>query len=317
MMMNRKMKNTGIYIHIPFCRSKCPYCDFFSLTNTQKARNYMESVNQHIALEGERNLCKVDTLYIGGGTPSVVDAELLAAAVKKVRECFKCELKEVTVECNPSDSESKFFDIIASSGVNRISFGMQSAVESERKALGRRADAEKVKQAVKSAREAGIKNISLDLMIGIPNQTKDSLLKSIDFCAETEVQHISAYMLKLEKGTYFYNHADRLNLPDEDTTADLYLYTVEKAEELGFKQYEISNFAKEGYESLHNLKYWLLDDYIGIGAAAHSFIGSKRFYYPRDTDYFISGGQMIFEGNGGDTSERIMLGLRLKRGIDL
>lgn len=302
-------------MHIPFCRSKCPYCDFFSVLNREKADAYVASLNEHIRAAAQKYECKVDTIYIGGGTPSALSAKSLVSVIGNIKESFECELCEVTAECNPSDASPEFFEELACGGVNRVSFGMQSAVESERRALGRRANSAQVKTAVEEARKGGIHNISLDIMLGIPAQNEETLKKSIDFCAECGVQHISAYMLKIENGTPFARNIKKLRLPSDDETADLYLSAVEKLGEYGFKQYEISNFAKESFESLHNLKYWRLEDYIGIGAAAHSFIGSERFFYPRDIDYFIAGGAEISEGKGGGRDEKIMLGLRLKEGI--
>ena len=308
-------KNTGIYVHIPYCNSKCPYCDFYSLADKSRAREYVEAVNVKLKNFTEADFCKADTLYIGGGTPSALPAELICSIVESVKKSFNCVPEEITTEFNPSDADEDYFKKLFGCGVNRLSFGMQSAVDSERRSLGRRADKNQVEKAVNLAKKAGFNNISLDLMLGIPNQTSASLSESIAFCADIGVQHISAYILKLEEGTHFYKNASKLNLPDDDATADLYLQAVSELEEAGFLQYEISNFAKEGAESRHNLKYWRLDDYLGVGAAAHSCINGKRFYYPRDIDYFINGGEPIADGESGSREEKIMLGLRLKEGI--
>ncbi len=255
-----------------------------------------------------------DTVYFGGGTPSVIGAENIA-------EILKCaditDNHEITVECNPSDCGDGGFDFekAAKAGINRISFGLQSAVDSERKALGRRAGAQDVKNAVKRAQSDGIGNISLDLMLGIPGQNEDTLKRSVDFCFSAGVKHISAYILKIEECTYFYKAKDRLNLPDEDETADLYLKCVELTEQNGMKQYEISNFAFPGFESRHNLKYWRCEEYLGIGPAAHSFIGGKRFYYGRDLNEYLNNPQPVYDGSGGDFDEYAMLALRLTEGL--
>ncbi|MBQ6381871.1 MAG: radical SAM family heme chaperone HemW [Clostridia bacterium] len=309
------MKSIAVYIHIPYCRSKCPYCDFFSLADQSSAQRYVEAVCARTAAFLEENPCEVETLYIGGGTPSVLEGKQIAAIIETAANGSSKAIGEITVECNPSDVSAAFFESIHAAGANRLSLGMQSAVDSERRALGRRADRAQVKAAVEAARRAGFQNISLDIMLGIPQQTQSSLQESIRFCAELGVEHVSAYILKLEEGTFFAKHPQRLALPDEDAAADLYLLAVEALEQAGWRQYEISNFAKPGFESRHNLKYWRLEPYAGIGAAAHSFLGGKRFYYPRDIDYFIAGGAPIADGAGGDRLERIMLGLRLKEGI--
>lgn len=255
-----------------------------------------------------------DTLYFGGGTPSLIGGKNISLIARRAKELFSVN-GEITVECNPSAIEDGFFDIIADAGVNRISLGMQSAVDNERKKLGRSAGRKRIAECISQARKAGIENISLDVMIGVPGQTKESLAETVQFCIETGVPHISAYMLKLEEGTYYYNNAEKLNLPDEDATADMYLLLGELLAENGMKNYEISNFAKAGFEGRHNLKYWNCEEYLGIGPAAHSFINGKRFYYPRDIEYFKAGKEPIDDGSGGDEEEYIMLRLRLADGI--
>jgi len=257
---------------------------------------------------------QADTLYLGGGTPSLIGARNISLIVRRAKELFGVD-GEITVECNPSAIEEGFFETVAIAGVNRISLGMQSAVDSERKKLGRSADRQWIERCIAEARKAGIENISLDVMLGVPNQTKESLVETVEFCKEMNVPHISAYMLKLESGTYYYNNAEKLNLPDEDETADMYLLLGEMLEQHGMKNYEISNFAKNGFEGKHNLKYWNCEEYLGIGPAAHSFIDRKRFYYPRDIDYFKNGGEPVADGDGGDAEEYIMLRLRLADGI--
>ena len=308
------MKHLGIYIHIPFCRSKCPYGDFFSLVKTDTAETYIEAVNRRLK-EYQTDEYMADTLYIGGGTPSVLTGEQVASMIETVKTHYGTPA-EITVECNPSDVDETFLRRIYDAGANRLSFGMQSAVDAERRALGRRADRAQVEKAVRLAANIGFSNISLDLMLGIPHQTAESLHESICFCASLPVQHISAYILKIEEGTYFGKHRDVLTLPDEDTTADLYLQAIEELEAAGFKQYEISNFAKPGFESRHNLKYWHLEEYLGVGAAAHSFVGGRRFFYERDIAGFLAGAKPIDDGAGGDREEAIMLALRLTEGVE-
>ena len=257
---------------------------------------------------------KAETLYLGGGTPPLIGGENIALIVRKAKELFGV-YGEITVECNPSAMEKGFFEAVAKAGVNRISLGMQSAVTAERQKLGRSADRERISECIREARDAGIDNITLDVMLGVPLQTQESLKETVAFCLETGVPHISAYMLKLEEGTYYYNNAEKLSLPDEDATADMYLLLSEELEKNGFCHYEISNFAKEGFEGKHNLKYWNAEEYLGIGPSAHSFLDGKRFYYPRDIEYFSCGKPPIEDGTGGDEEEYVMLRLRLKEGL--
>ena len=302
--MNEK---SGLYFHIPFCFNKCPYCDFYSVKYCEgESRNYVKRVIEEI----KKYSGEFDTVYFGGGTPSAIPPELIGEILNASKEQFIIdENSEITVECNPKKELGEVFKKYASYGINRISLGMQSAVDKERFALGRSAGKTEVERAVNAAKNAGIENVSLDLMLGIPNQTEESLTESLDFIDKMKVQHISAYMLKIEKGTRFYEMKDRLSLPDENVVTELYLKTVKSLGELGFKQYEISNFAKDGYESRHNLKYWRLVPYLGIGKSAHSFWNGKRFYY--DVDF-----NLIPDGDGGSDEERIMLSLRLNEGID-
>ncbi len=309
------MKNIGLYIHIPFCKSKCPYCDFYSLRADGVSFNaYTDGVLKSLELWAQKLGRKADTLYLGGGTPSLIGGENIAKIVLKARELFGVD-GEITVECNPSALEDDFFKTVAAAGINRISLGMQSAVDSERKKLGRLADSARVSECIAQAREAGIDNISLDVMLGVPDQTAESLAQTARFCVESSVPHVSAYMLKLEEGTYYYNNASKFNLPDDDTVADMYTLFGDFLEENGFINYEISNFAKKGFEGQHNLKYWCAEEYLGIGPSAHSFVGGERFYYPRSLEHFISGGEVVADGDGGDEDEYIMLRLRLKDGV--
>lgn len=302
-------------MHIPFCRSKCPYCDFYSLKADESVKElYVNVLKNRITAEMSKFPCKADTLYIGGGTPSVLGAENLGEIVKSALP-FLTSDAEITVECNPFGLNEDFFNTLSFYGVNRISMGLQSANDSERRALGRLSDSETVKQAVLSAQSADISNISLDVMLGIPRQTEKSLSETLDFCLSLSVPHISAYILKLEEGTVFYNRQNSLSLPNDDAVADLYLQACETLEENGIMQYEISNFAKSGYESRHNLKYWNCEEYLGLGPAAHSFLGGKRFYFERDLSGFLNSSKPIQDGDGGDFTEYAMLRLRLTEGL--
>lgn len=307
------MKPIGLYIHIPFCNGKCPYCDFYSvMPSEEKIDAYVSAVCKRIDAADRI----YDTVYFGGGTPSLIGAKRISEIMSHINRTPDCE---ATLECNPSDTgalNSDFdFGIVAKSGINRISMGLQSANDCERKSLGRRGGCDDVERAIVKARAAGIDNISLDLMLGIPAQTKESLKGSIEFCKNSGAKHISAYILKIEESTPFYRIKNTLALPDEDETCDLYLYAVNELEKAGFSQYEISNFSLKGYESRHNLKYWRCEEYLGIGAAAHSFVDGKRFYYERSIDDFIGGTAPVDDGEGGDEEEFIMLALRLSEGL--
>lgn len=315
----------GIYIHIPFCKSKCPYCDFHSgLCSNELRSAYVEAVTDEMkTLRRSREFVdegfgEVDTLYIGGGTPSVLSESELSDILFTARKSFNItDDAEITVECNPGSPVEELIPCFKSCGVNRISLGMQSAVDKERRLLGRSSDKNRIRHIIKLLKENEINNISLDIMLGIPNQTKESLEETLKFIDECNIQHVSAYILKLEEGTFFHTHQDRFSFPTEDECCELYEQCCEYLEQHGFGQYEISNFAKPGFESRHNSKYWTLENYLGIGAAAHSFVDGKRFYFPRDTQGFIDGNPAVFDSLGNDKEEYIMLRLRMRDGLKL
>ena len=313
------MNNTpfSIYIHIPFCKSKCPYCDFYSARpeKDEVFDRYLNGLCERLEAYGAKYKNRpVHTVYFGGGTPSVFGAERLWRVLEKVKSCFDVtENAEITTECNPADVSVPFFETLKRGGFNRISMGMQSANEAELKILGRRHTAETVREAVQAAREAGIDNVSVDLMLGLPNSNLKTLKTSIDFCAALDADHVSAYILKIEPGTPFAKRD--LKLPDEDGTADQYLFAVEELKKHGYDQYEISNFARSGKESRHNLQYWRCGEYLGLGPAAHSFMEGERFYFPRDLEGFLNGNAPVSDGAGGGFSEFAMLALRLTEGL--
>lgn len=304
----------GLYLHVPFCASKCSYCDFHSACGDDAL---MDSYCDALCREMENHRGQVvDSLYIGGGTPSLLGAERIAKVLEAVHKNFTLS-GEATMEANPADDLYEIFKAAKQGGINRISMGVQSGIGEELKILSRRHGVYEAEKAVEDCRRAGIHNISLDLMLGIPLQTPETLHKSIEFLVGLEPKHISAYILKLEEGTPLYKSRGTLPFPDEDTTADLYLQTVKELAEKGFSQYEISNFAVEGYESQHNLKYWRCQEYVGIGPSAHGFLDGKRYFYPADTEGFIKKPQIIPDGEGGGEEERFMLGLRLTEGVDI
>ncbi len=301
------MDKAGLYFHIPFCKNKCPYCDFYSVRYCESAaRDYCHILCEEIKkYNGE-----FDTVYFGGGTPSIIEPMLIEYVLNSAKEHFDIdENSEITLECNPRENLKSAFETYRSCGINRLSIGMQSAVDKERFALGRAAGKAEVARTVQDAKNAGFDNISLDLMLGTPHQTLDSLDETFDFIEKMGVQHISAYMLGIEEGTRFFEIKEKLPLPDEDEVSEMYLKTIEVLSQLGFEQYEISNFAKCGYESRHNNKYWELVPYLGIGKSAHSFWNGRRFFYDADMN-------IADDGTGGDVNEKIMLGLRLTKGVE-
>ena len=311
------MKDIGLYIHVPFCKSRCPYCDFYTMRADEETKAaYVEAVKRSLREWAAKEDFCASTVYFGGGTPSVLTGEQVAEILTVVKELYHVPAAaEITVECNPSSDLEHFIPVVASAGVNRVSLGMQSAVDAERRQLGRLSGTARVEECLDICRSAGIDNLSLDIMLGVPDQTMESLQSTLDFCVDTGVPHISSYMLKLEEGTNYWKRQDRLNLADEDTVSAFYLEVGRRLAEAGFSHYEISNYAKPGYESRHNTKYWQCKEYLGIGPAAHSFLDGKRFYYERDLSSFLNGTEPVFDCTGGDFSERLMLALRLSEGF--
>ncbi len=310
------MTNTaGIYIHIPFCSKKCGYCSFYSVSPTCDIKEkYVKKVSEEIRKWGGQVACPIDTLYIGGGTPSLLSGEELCTIISAVKDNFNLlSDAEITVEVNPGDDLQDLLASAKKCGVNRISVGVQSANEDELKLLGRRHSFEDAVNTVTLAKSLGFTNISADIMIGLPSSTEETLKKSIEGILSLGTQHISAYILKLEEDSPLYKAGTVL--PDDDSVADQYLMMCQEFQKTGLEHYEISNFAMAGFESRHNNRYWLLSDYIGIGPAAHSFVDGKRFFYPADLEGFLTSAQPVFDGEGGDKEEFFMLALRLKRGL--
>lgn len=310
-------KPFSIYIHIPFCIKKCAYCSFYSVAASDEMQKaYCDKIIGELKKRGGQTTRPVCSVYFGGGTPSLLKTEYLTAILRAVFDNFNVENDaEITLEANPADDMGKMLFALRKAGFNRISFGVQSANESELKLLGRRHTANDAEKAVKAARKAGFNNISLDLMIGLPESNFETLKTSLDFVTELRPQHISAYILKLEENTPLYLNAENLRMPDDDTTAYQYHYMCSYLKTKGYSHYEISNFAKPGFESRHNNSYWTLRDYLGFGPSAHSFFEGRRFYYENDLKKYLDCPTEIFDGEGGTAEEYIMLGLRLKSGI--
>lgn len=324
----KERESLGLYLHIPFCRSKCDYCDFYSLAGHEdRMDDYQKAVLVHMKELAPRAAgCGVDTIYFGGGTPSFYGARRIEALLRTIRHRFRVERDaEITCEVNPDSVDETSLRRLRRAGVNRISMGMQSACPEELAAVHRPHTAQQTDLAVEAARRAGVKNLSLDLIYGLPGQTMDSWRETVEHALTLQPEHLSCYGLKVEEGTALARRVARgEQLADDDTQADLYLWTVERLERAGLRQYEISNFARDGFESRHNLRYWKLRPYLGIGPGAHSDFGGHRFSFLRDVDGYIKGvlnksaildSDEIITGHerGG---EYLMLGLRTSAGIE-
>ncbi len=309
----------GLYLHVPFCKQKCPYCDFYSLCNLSLKESYVKALIKAIEFYGDKS-CAVDSIYFGGGTPSLLPYSDIDKILKAVKNSFNLQNAEITLEANPSSVDGDYFEKLLEAGINRLSFGVQSLNDDELKILGRLHNSNIAEKAILSAKEAGFKNISADLMIGVSKQTNESLMYSIEKLSEYNVSHISSYLLKIKKGTPYFKVADKLDLPNDDEMANRYLLAVETLEKFGYKQYEISNFSKVGFESKHNLKYWKLENYLGLGPAAHSFYKGNRFYFKRDLNSFLEMAENEsfapeLDEKPNLKEEYIMLSLRLKEGL--
>ena len=318
----------GIYIHVPFCRSKCQYCDFYSLTekDDRLLEDYMDAVCEHIKETGLRSPgYQVDTIYFGGGTPSFFGADGMAAILTAIRRSFDVALSaEITFEANPDSVNPKLLRRLRGEGFNRVSLGIQTDDDRLLKQLGRPHNYEQAVQAVEKIRQAGFKNLSVDLMYGLPGQTLEGWIKTLKRVMDLKPEHISCYGLKVEEGTPLYACQDSLNLPDDDVQADMYLQAVDLLRTKAYRQYEISKFARRGYESKHNVKYWTGGEYLGFGPDASSDFAGKRFKIIRDLRGYIEGiqdrGAVLEEVEEVPVRERageyLMLRLRTVNGID-
>lgn len=301
----------GLYIHVPFCLSKCPYCDFYSVSyNKHVAELYAEAVIRNIRHYSE----KYDTVYFGGGTPVLLwryIGDILGAA-------SITDGAEITVEANPCMLTDEVLSALKKSGVNRLSVGVQSLCDNELSALGRRHTADDAKKAILRSYNAGFVNISADLMLGIPHQTMQSMAYTIDSLMSLPLTHISSYLLKIEENTPF--GRDNVQPADDEMCEKMYIYVSDRLAEKGYSHYEISNYAIDGFESSHNLKYWNCEEYIGIGCSAHSYYNGKRFYSADNVQSFIDNEQqkiLITDEKIDCAEEYVMLGLRLKSGISV
>ena len=319
-------KAISLYVHVPYCRRKCHYCDFVSYVGREDTlANYRDRLL--FELEQYKNdTLVVKTIFFGGGTPSQVDESLIGDVLEYVRQNFVlADDAEITVECNPCSADIKKLNAYKDFGVNRISIGVQSFNDNELEIIGRLHNSDKAVECVKNARSVGFENISIDLMQGIPCQTMESLMHSINTAISLDVDHISLYSLILEEGTPLYKMVEsgKVTVANEDTDRLMYHYACQMLENAGYLQYEISNFAKTGFESRHNIAYWVRQDYVGIGCAAHSLYNGQRYSNPTALEEYLCG-HIGKQSESREVlsytdvlEEIVMLGLRMNKGIDL
>lgn len=318
----------GIYIHVPFCRSKCQYCDFYSLTvkDDSLLDGYLNAVCTHIREAGALAPGYiVDTVYFGGGTPSFFGADGMCAILTTLRKSFHVAGNaEITFEANPDSVSDRLLRRLRSEGFNRVSLGIQCDNDEILKKIGRPHNYEQAVNAVKRIRKFGFHNLSIDLMYGLPGQTLQAWEKTLKNVLCLTPEHISCYGLKVEQGTPLYECQEFYNLADDDTQADMYLSAIEILRQHGYRQYEISNFCRKGNVSRHNLKYWSGREYLGFGPDASSDFGGRRFTIVRSLQEYIdgirSGGQVLREIQEVPPRERageyLMMRLRTVAGLD-
>lgn len=322
------MDTLGLYIHIPFCKSKCDYCDFYSIPGGEEWKErYRRALCAHIAETAPlARGYEVDTVYFGGGTPLLLGAGELLTVLSLIRKKFHLSRgAEITLEANPDSVDKRALTALRRGGFNRLSIGMQSSVDAELAAVGRPHTFADTCRAVDEARAAKLKNLSLDLIYGLPGQSLGSFRESLNAAIALAPEHISCYGLKVEPGTPLCRRVEAGEaLPDDDLQAECYLLAVELLEANGYTQYEISNFAREGFESRHNLKYWQGKPYLGFGPGAHSDFGSRRYSFIRDLEGYItaieSGSRILDEDELIPQRERageyLMLRLRTTYGVE-
>ena len=308
----------GLYIHIPFCKQKCKYCDFVSFQRMEDtADKYIDALKREAEqYKGE----KIDTIFIGGGTPSILTPKQIEEVTKMCFDVFDVASDcEITTEANPGTMDDDKIKAMLNGGINRISVGVQSFNDDELKKIGRIHDSKTAYNTICHLDKMGFQNINLDLMTALPSQTFESLKNTLNTAVSLPVKHISAYSLIIEGGTPIEKEYSKglLDIPNEDTDREMYMHTVDFLGKNGFKQYEISNFAKDGYECRHNVKYWTGEEYIGLGTAAHSYIGNCRFYNTSDINEYIGGARKeVIELTENDKIAEFMItGLRMNRGV--
>ena len=309
---------TGIYIHVPFCAKKCPYCAFFSERYSREiVDNYVKAIIRNLRLYQVYDT--VDTIYFGGGTPSLLTAGQISDILEACSKYLHLHEPEITLELNPTGKRDTYLHDIHSAGVNRLSIGTQSFSDEQLKLLERTHSAHDGIRTVETAFQVGFQNISCDLMLALPEQSELILNETLQILAQLPITHVSAYLLQIEEGTPFSQNMDLLSrCPNDDESADRYLQAVHFLEKVGIYQYEVSSFAKKGFASRHNLKYWKCEDYLGIGAGAHSCYHGKRFFVQEDIVKFCQDERQtecLLSETVYDREEQIMLGLRTVDGI--
>lgn len=322
-------KTLGLYLHIPFCLQKCNYCDFCSAPASAQTRAaYVGALCAQLrAVAPVARDHTVDTVYLGGGTPTLLSPADFAKILTTVRDFYVLDPHaEITTECNPVTNCDGLFEGLLQAGINRLSIGLQSIHEKELQLLGRLHSYKDFENTFRAARRAGLENISADLMFGIPAQTAQSFKETLETLCDLAPEHISAYGLRVEDGTPFGRMRDTLPLPDEDAEAEMAELVAELLPARGYARYEISNYAKEGWESRHNLRYWLGEDYLGFGPAAHSFFDGVRFETPPDTTAYLKAVETdnfdaLFTSRhkvAGEEArdEYVMLRMRLAQGVN-
>ncbi|WP_447409596.1 radical SAM family heme chaperone HemW [Clostridium perfringens] len=322
------MDKISLYIHIPFCAQKCLYCDFPSFARKDHLRKaYIEALNKEImSLREKHNNLEINTIFIGGGTPSVLEADELECLLKEVAKLNMAKDIEYSMECNPGNLIEEKLEVMKKYGVNRISMGLQAKQDNLLKGLGRIHNYKTFKENFLLAKKVGFNNINVDLMFGLPNQRLNEWEETLREIISLEPAHISAYSLIIEEGTAFYNlyENDKLKLPTEEEERKMYHLAKKILEENGFNQYEISNYAKEGKECRHNLAYWNMDNWIGVGSAAASYINGKRIKNISSVEGYINSinekreaVEEIINNSKNDNMEEFMfMGLRKINGID-
>lgn len=285
------MKELGIYVHIPFCKQKCSYCDFISYCDKNDLiEKYIKALKQEIK-DSSVNEYEISTIYIGGGTPSYIESKYISEILKTIKQKYNISRNvEITIEVNPGTATKEKLRDYVEAGINRISIGLQSCNNNLLKMIGRIHTYEEFLSTYKLAREVGFKNINVDLMIGLPNQTLDDVKKSLEEISKLNPEHISVYSLIVEEGTPIEKKITdgQLKLPNEELEREEYWEVKKFLESLGYKHYEISNFAKTGYESKHNLNCWEQKEYLGFGAAAHSYMKKTRYSNTENIEKYIN-----------------------------
>jgi oxygen-independent coproporphyrinogen-3 oxidase len=310
----------GLYLHVPFCRTRCRYCDFYRVgENRPRMRRYLAALAREIdgwtALHGRR----VDTVFFGGGTPSLLEPAEIAAVLDRLRAVFAFDAgAEITAEANPSDLDPERLAGLRRAGIDRLSIGVQSLVARELELIGRRHDAERAVAGVVEARRAGFENLSIDLMVGVPAQTGGSFTATLARAVELEPDHLSLYLLEMHEGSeidFLRRRRPRL-FAGEEALRRRYLAMRERLTAAGFRQYEISNFARPGRECRHNLKYWTGGQWLGLGPAAHSSLDGRRFRHLPDLEAYCVDPLAVEPLDSDPAEERVLLGLRTADGID-